>query len=185
MKLIVGLGNPGKEYEKTRHNAGFMVIDALMEMLNLELDKSKFNAIYTVYRYKDDKIIFAKPLTYMNNSGEAVQALMKFYGISSEDLLVIHDDLDLPVGKLRIRYQGSSGGQKGMGSIINHVGTNEIKRIRVGISNNKLIDTKDYVLGKFSKEDQAILKDTMDRAAHAAVFFFDHSFEEVMSKFNG
>lgn len=185
MKLVVGLGNPGKEYEKTRHNAGFLLIDKLLDELSLTLDKNKFNAVYTVYRYKDDKIIIAKPLTYMNNSGEAVQALMKFYGIDSDDVIVIHDDLDLPVGKLRIRYQGSSGGQKGMGSIINHLGTNNIKRIRIGISNNKLIDTKDYVLGKFSKEEQTVLDETFNRAAHAVVYSFDHPFEEVMSKFNG
>ncbi|MDO4198284.1 MAG: aminoacyl-tRNA hydrolase [Erysipelotrichaceae bacterium] len=184
MKLIAGLGNPGKEYDTTRHNAGFMAMDRILDKLSISLDKNKFNAVYTIYRYKDEKVIFVKPLTYMNLSGEAVQALMNFYDIDVKDILIIHDDLDLPVGKLRIRYQGSSGGQKGMGSIINHLGTSDINRIRIGISNDKLIDTKDYVLGKFSKEDKEILDITLDKAAEAALYFLDHPIEEVMSKFN-
>ncbi len=184
MKLIVGLGNPGKEYEKTRHNAGFLLIDRLCEKLGLKLDKNKCKALYGIYRHNGEKIIIAKPQTYMNLSGDAVSSLMHFYGIKTEDLIVIHDDLDLPVGKLRLRLQGSSGGQKGMASIIDALGTNAINRIRIGISNDKDIDTKDYVLGRFSKEDEAVLRDVLDKGADAVIYAFDHDFDLVMTKFN-
>ena len=184
MKLIVGLGNPGIEYAKTRHNAGFLLIDRLCEKLNVTLDKNKCRAIYGIYRYKNDRIIIAKPQTYMNLSGESVVSLMHFYGITAEDLIVVHDDLDLPVGKLRLRRQGSSGGQKGMGNIIQLVGTSKIDRIRIGISNDKMIDTKDYVLGRFSPEDMKVLDEVLDKGADALIYAFDHDFDLVMSKFN-
>ncbi|MCR4633009.1 MAG: aminoacyl-tRNA hydrolase [Erysipelotrichaceae bacterium] len=185
MKLIVGLGNPGSEYEKTRHNAGFLLIDRLCEKLPLELDKSKCRARYGIFRYKGERIIVAKPQTYMNLSGEAVVSLMHFYGIDVSDLIVVHDDLDLPVGKLRLRRQGSSGGQKGMGNIIQLLGTSKIDRIRIGISNDKKIDTKDYVLSSFSKEDEKILDEVFDKGAEALIYAFDHDFDLVMSKYNG
>jgi len=184
MKLIVGLGNPGKEYENTRHNAGFCVVDKLASKLNVELDKSKCKAIYGLYRYKDEKIIIAKPQTYMNLSGESVIALMKFYDIDIKDVIVIHDDLDLPLGKLRLRYQGSCGGQNGMRNIIALTHTDKINRIRVGISKDSNIDTKDYVLGKFSKQEKEIFNETTDRAVDAIIYSFDHNYDEVMSKFN-
>ena len=184
MKLIVGLGNPGKEYEKTRHNVGFLTLDKLAKKINMDFDKNKCKANYGIYKHNDEKIIIAKPQTYMNSSGEAVISLMKFYDIDIKDVIVIHDDLDLPVGKLRIRYQGSCGGQNGMRSIIDLVGTDKINRIRIGISNNKLIDTVDYVLGKFPKEDLTIINETLDKAVDAIIYSFDYNFEEVMSKFN-
>lgn len=184
MKLIVGLGNPGKEYEKTRHNVGFMTLDKLAKKLDVTFDKNKCKANYGIYKYNDEKVILAKPQTYMNSSGESVISLMKFYDIDIKDVIVIHDDLDLPVGKLRIRYQGSCGGQNGMRSIIDLVKTDKINRIRIGISNNKLMDTKDYVLGKFSKEDLTIVNETINKAVDALIYSFDHNFEEVMSKFN-
>ena len=184
MKLIVGLGNPGKEYDNTRHNAGFMVVDKIATKLNVELDKSKCKAIYGVCKYKDEKIIIAKPQTYMNLSGESVVSLMKFYDVDVKDLIVVHDDLDLPLGKIRIRYQGSCGGQNGMRNIIDLLGTSQINRIRLGVSNDKTIDTKDYVLSKFSKADFEVFKKTIDKASDAIIYSFDHNFEEVMSKFN-
>ena len=184
MKLIVGLGNPGNEYQKARHNAGFLVIDRLCEKLDLKLDKSKCKALYGIHRHKVDKIIIAKPQTYMNLSGEAVRSLMKFYDVALEDLIVIHDDLDLPLGKLRLRRKGSSGGQKGMGNIISLLGSEEINRIRVGISHDRNIDTVDYVLGRFSPEEKKILDETLDKASDALIFSFDHDFEDVMSNFN-
>jgi PTH1 family peptidyl-tRNA hydrolase len=184
MKLIVGLGNPGTEYQKTRHNAGFLVIDRLCEKLGLKLDKNKCKALYGIHRYKGDKIIVAKPQTYMNLSGEAVRSLMKFYDVPLEDLIVVHDDLDLPLGKLRLRSKGSSGGQKGMANIIDLLGSQDIDRIRVGISHDRNIETVDYVLGRFSNEDMKILDETLDKAADALIYSFDHPFDEVMSKFN-
>ena len=184
MKLVVGLGNPGKEYEKTRHNAGFLVINKLVEKLNIELDKNKCKSIYGIYRHNGEKIIIAEPQTYMNLSGEAVTSLMKFYDIDIKDVIIVHDDLDLPVGKIRIRYQGSCGGQNGMRNIIALTGTSNINRIRLGISNDKKIDTKDYVLGRFSKEESVIFNEAVDKASEAIIYSFDHNFEEVMSKFN-
>ena len=184
MKLIVGLGNPGMEYVKTRHNAGFLLIDRLCEKLDLTLDKSKCKAIYGIYRHKGEKIIIAKPQTYMNLSGQAVISLMHFYDVATEDLIVVHDDLDLPLGKLRLRSQGSSGGQKGMGNIIDLLGTSKINRIRIGISNDKQIDTKDYVLGRFSSEDEKVLDEVLEKGADALIYAFDHDYDLVMSKFN-
>ncbi|MBQ6478787.1 MAG: aminoacyl-tRNA hydrolase [Erysipelotrichaceae bacterium] len=185
MKLIVGLGNPGLEYSKTRHNAGFLLIDKVADKLNVSLDKNKCKALYGIYRKGNEKIILAKPQTYMNLSGDAVRSLMHFYQIDTKDLMVIHDDLDLPLGKLRLRRQGSSGGQKGMGNIIDRLGTSRIDRIRIGISNDKNIDAKDYVLGRFGTEEKAIMKEVLERAAQAVIYSFDHDFDEVMSKFNG
>jgi len=184
MKLIVGLGNPGKEYENTRHNVGFCVVDSLCEKLNVEFDKSKCKAIYGIYRYNGEKIIIAKPQTYMNLSGESVVSLMKFYDIDIKDVIVVHDDLDLPLGKLRLRYQGSCGGQNGMRSIINLTHTDQINRIRVGISNDKSIDAKDYVLGKFNQDERTIFNEVKDKAVQALIYSFDHNYDEVMSKFN-
>ncbi|MBP5279077.1 MAG: aminoacyl-tRNA hydrolase [Erysipelotrichaceae bacterium] len=184
MKLIVGLGNPGIEYEKTRHNTGFLLIDRLCDKLNVTLDKNKCKAIYGIYRHGSEKIIIAKPQTYMNLSGQSVSSLMKFYDIPVEDLIVVHDDLDLPLGKLRLRDQGSSGGQKGMGNIIQLLGTQQINRVRVGISNDKSRDTKDYVLSRFSKEEVPVLEEVLDKGSDALVYALDHDFEEVMSKFN-
>ena len=185
MRVIVGLGNPGKEYEKTRHNAGFCVIDHLLDKLNISLDQDDFKGHYTIYRHNGEKIIIVEPQTFMNLSGECVSALMSFYKVSPDDLLVVHDDLDLPFGKLRLRTSGSSGGQKGMGNIITLLGTQNIKRIRFGISNNKQIDTADYVLGKFPKEDEEILNQTIDKASEAILYWLDEpDFNKVMSKFN-
>ena len=183
-KLIVGLGNPGKEYDKTRHNAGFFVIDKLISHLNISLDKNKFKAEYTIYKNNGENIIIAKPQTYMNLSGEAVVELMNFYNISMEDIIIVHDDLDLPLGKIRLRKKGSSAGQKGMGNIIDLLGSKDINRIRIGISNDKQIDTKDYVLGKFNDEDFKIYEESINKAKDALLYSLDHGFEEVMSKFN-
>ena len=184
MKLIVGLGNPGIEYEKTRHNTGFLLIDRLCEKLDVVLDKNKCKANYGIYRHKGEKVIIAKPQTYMNLSGMAVSSLMRFYDIPVEDLIVVHDDLDLPTGKLRLRRKGSSGGQKGMGNIITQLGTQDINRIRVGISNDKNRDTKDYVLSAFSKDELPVLNEALDKGSDALIYSIDHDFDEVMSKFN-
>lgn len=184
MKLIVGLGNPGIEYEKTRHNTGFLLIDRLCEKLDVILDKNKCKANYGIYRHKGEKVIIAKPQTYMNLSGMAVSSMMRFYDIPVEDLIVVHDDLDLPTGKLRLRRKGSSGGQKGMGNIITQLGTQDINRIRVGISNDKNRDTKDYVLSAFSKDELPVLNEALDKGSDALIYSLDHDFDEVMSKFN-
>ena len=185
MKLIVGLGNPGKKYENTRHNTGFAVIDRTLAKLNVELDKNKFNADYTMINRNGEKIYILKPLTYMNLSGEAVAPFMKYFGIEPEDLVVIHDDLDLPVGKIRLRQSGSCGGQNGMRNIIDLLGDSNIKRIRVGIGKDPLIPVVDYVLGKTKKEDLEVYNQALDKASDALIYWLDHDdFSKVMSNFN-
>ena len=185
MKLIVGLGNPGKKYENTRHNTGFAVIDKTLAKLNVELDKNKFNAYYTMINRNGEKIYILKPLTYMNLSGEAVAPFMKYFGIEPEDLVVVHDDLDLPVGKIRLRQSGSCGGQNGMRNIIDLLGDSNIKRIRVGIGKDPLIPVVDYVLGKTKKEDLEVYNQALDKASDALIYWLDHDdFSKVMSNFN-
>ena len=133
MKLIVGLGNPGKQFDRTRHNIGFEVLDYMSEYFQIPLDKSKFKGIYGVGIIAGEKVILLKPLTYMNLSGESIRPIMDYYNIGIEGLVVIYDDLDLPVGKIRLRQKGSSGGHNGIKSTIQHVGTEKFNRIRVGI----------------------------------------------------
>ena len=185
MRLFVGLGNPGKKYEKTRHNAGFFVIDKLLEKLDLKLDEEMCNAFYTIYRNSREKVIIAKPQTYMNLSGEAVLDLMKYFKLSYEDIVVVHDDLDLPVGKIRLRTSGSSAGQKGMGNIIDLLHTKDIKRIRVGIDKNPNIEIVDYVLGKVPKEDFALYEQSINKAADALQYYLkEKDFSKVMNVYN-
>ena len=130
MKLIIGLGNPGKEYENTRHNTGFMVLDRLSEKLNIEMTQNKFKGLYGKSKYKGEDVILLKPQTYMNLSGESVRQVMDFFKINQEDILVIYDDLDMPVGKLRLRQSGSAGGHNGIKNIILHTGSQNFNRIR-------------------------------------------------------
>lgn len=184
MKLIVGLGNPGKEYERTRHNAGFMAIDKLAEMIDVRFTQKQFNAAIGTAVVKGEKVILMKPETYMNNSGEAVLAAVRYYKIDTQDVLVLHDDLDLPVGKIRIRYQGSSGGQKGLKNIIDLLKTQDIKRIRIGIGKDPIIPVIDYVLGKIPKEQEEVFDDSLERAAKAARASLVLSFQDVMNRYN-
>ena len=149
MKLVVGLGNKGREYENTRHNMGFMLVDRYLQYKNItDKFKEKFNAMYIETTINNEKVIFIKPMTYMNNSGIAVRSFVDFYKLNSEDVLVISDDLDLDLGKFRLRRNGSSGGHNGLKSIISHLGTNNFKRLRIGISNDKVLD--DYFVMDFT-----------------------------------
>lgn len=184
MKLIVGLGNPGKEYEKTRHNAGFMCIDEVANKLNLTFDTKKFKSLMATGFVNGEKVILLKPQTYMNLSGEAVGECVRFYNIDIEDICVLVDDLDLPVGKIRLRYKGSSGGQNGLKNIIAHLKTQDFKRIRIGIGHDRIIETKDYVLGKISKEDEKLFAQARSKASDAAIAFISKPFEKVMGEFN-
>ena len=180
MKMIVGLGNPGKQYERTRHNSGFMAIDKVAEKLNLNIDKKEFAALTA----KNNQVILVKPQTYMNNSGEAVSQIMKYYHIDINDLLIIYDDLDLKYGQLRLRIKGSSGGHNGIKSIINYIHSENFKRIRIGIEKNPLIETADYVLGKVEKDKQQLFDDSIEKASQAAIEFITDEFEKIMNKFN-
>lgn len=185
MKLIVGLGNPGKQYEQTRHNIGFEVIDALSNRLQIPLDQAKFKGIYGYRVIDGEKVFLLKPLTYMNLSGESVIALMNYYEIAEEDLVVIYDDLDLPVGKIRLRQKGSAGGHNGIKSIISHLGTNEFNRIRVGINRpTNGMPIVDYVLGKFLKEEAEIVKTAVEKGAEACEEWIRKPFLEVMNTYN-
>lgn len=184
MKLIVGLGNPTKEYEKTRHNTGFMVMDALAREFNVEIKTSKFKGEYVKFKYLGEDVILLKPMTYMNSSGESVGAIMRFFKLDIDDLLIIYDDLDMPVGKLRLRERGSAGGHNGIKSIIAHVGSQNFKRIRVGIDKNPRIPVIDYVLGKFTKDEQALIEEGISNAVKAVIVYLDKGFNYAMNEFN-
>ena len=186
MKLIIGLGNPGKLYENTRHNIGFNVIDALAEKWSAPLNQSKFNGMYTVVHRPEGKVILLKPLTYMNLSGECVRPLMDYYDIDVEDIVVIYDDLDLETGKLRLREKGSAGGHNGIKSLIQHLGTQQFNRIRVGVSRPPAgMKVADYVLSKFSKDDQPIVQDAVKKSVDAVEASLSKKFIDVMNQFNG
>ena len=184
MKLIVGLGNPGKEYENTRHNAGFKFIDKFAKSKNLEFNKEKFNGLYTEFNYKAEKIILLKPQKYMNLSGEVVIKFKDFFKINLEDILIICDDLDTELGKIKIKYKGSSGGHNGLKNIENHLHSNEYKRIKIGISSNKNHNKIDYVIGKMPKEDLNILEKVTDNAEQILTDFLNISFDNLMNKYN-
>ena len=184
MKLIVGLGNVGKEYENTRHNMGFMLVDRYLEYKNIPLKfKEKFNAMYVETAINNEKVIFIKPTTYMNNSGIAVRAFLDFYKLDVQDVLVISDDLDLDLGKFRLRRNGSSGGHNGLKSIISHLGTDGFKRLRIGISNDK-DDVINYVLSKFSKKELNEIDTMFDTLVNVLDDYFVMDFTSLMSKYN-
>ncbi|WP_050637869.1 aminoacyl-tRNA hydrolase [Candidatus Stoquefichus sp. SB1] len=184
MKLIVGLGNPGKEYDKTRHNVGFMVMDRLADVLNVSIDMKKFKGEYAKLKYQGEDVILLKPMTYMNNSGESVIQVMNYFKIDVDDLLVIYDDMDMPVGKLRLRESGSAGGHNGVKSLIAHVGTQSFKRIRVGIDKHPHIKVIDYVLGKFTKDEQPLIDEGIENAVKAVEVFLQKDFVAAMNGFN-
>ena len=187
MKLIVGLGNPGKEYEKTRHNAGFMALDKLADKLGVSVTTAKWNALIAVTRIEGQAVVLMKPLTYMNLSGSAVSQAVQFYKIGNCDILVMHDDMDLPVGSLRIRKKGSSGGQKGMESILSSLQTKDINRIRIGVGRDKTRDhdeVPDWVLSPIPKAEQEAFNAAITGASLAAYAWVHEPMDIVMSKFN-
>ena len=184
MKLIVGLGNPGKEYAGTRHNCGFMVIDRLASKLNVDVDQNKFKGLYAKVKYHGEDIILLKPQTYMNLSGESVNAVMNFFKIDKDDLLVIYDDLDMPVSKLRLRKTGSAGGHNGIKNIIAHLNSQDFKRIRVGIDRHKYMNVADYVLSRFSKVESEAIEQGIENAANAVLDYLDNDFNHAMNYYN-
>lgn len=185
MKLIVGLGNPGKQYEKTRHNVGFDVIDELSDQLNIALDQLKFKGLFGSGFVGTEKVLLLKPLTYMNLSGESIRAVMDYFEIDTDDLLVIYDDLDIPVGKMRLRQKGSAGGHNGIKSTIAHLGTQEFNRIRIGVDRPQNgMSVSNYVLSKFTLEEQPIIQETIKRSASACQSWFSQPFLQVMNEFN-
>ncbi len=184
MKIIVGLGNPTKEYENTRHNVGFMVIDELMNKWSTPSMKQQFKGEVVKVKRNGEDIILLKPLTYMNLSGESLIQVMNFYKVPVEDVLVIYDDLDIPTGKLRLRQSGSAGGHNGIKSIIQHVQTQNFQRLRVGIDRDSRIPVVNYVLGKFTKEEKPLIDEGILQATQAIDVFIDKGFTAAMNQFN-
>ena len=184
LKLIVGLGNPGREYERTRHNIGFMAIDRIIDSLGIKFDKTKFNGSYCVSNINGEKVMFLKPLEYMNLSGNVIGRFVKFFDIDVSDILIIHDDLDMDLGRIKLRPRGSSGGHNGLKNIEANLGTQDYKRVKIGISNDKRFDTKDYVLGRFSSSDMEILNSILDKMPDIFNDFLSISFEMLMNKYN-
>jgi PTH1 family peptidyl-tRNA hydrolase len=183
--LFIGLGNPGREYKFTRHSIGFMIIDALSNQLTIKITKVKSKALIGTGSYLENKIILAKPQTFMNLSGQSVASLVKFYKFPLEHTLIIHDDLDLPFGTLRLRPSGSSGGQKGIGSVIQTLGTDQIPRLRVGIGRPPgRMDPVNYVLQRFSSQEEDLLEDVIDRACKACLSTIDIGIDQTMTRFN-
>ena len=191
--LIVGLGNPSRKYRENRHNIGFMLIDRLAIKLNVRFTRLQSKALVATANYKPQKagasefkIILAKPQTFMNLSGQSVQGLVRFYKLPLTNLLVAHDDLDLPPGTIRIRPDGGSAGQKGMESIIERLGTDEFPRLRLGIGRPPgRMEAPDYVLQDFSAGEMTVISETLNRAVEAALTLVTEGLDEAMNKFNG
>ena len=185
MKLIVGLGNPGKEYENTRHNIGFMAIDNYVKLHNLGDFKEKFNGLYLKYQLGDEQVILVKPLSFMNLSGDVVRKYVDYFKVDINDILIIHDDLDMPVGKIKLKFGGSSGGHNGIKDISLKLGTEDYKKLKVGIANNKNMDTKDYVLGRFSSEEKVLIDEAITETGKIIDDYFKYPFNDLMSRYNG
>ena len=184
-KLLVGLGNPGDKYFETKHNVGFMLIDQLAKKQNVTFTHDKiFQADLASFFLNGEKIYLVKPTTFMNESGKAVQALLTYYGLDIDDLLVIYDDLDMPVGKLRLRKTGSAGGHNGIKNIIAHLSSQDFKRIRVGIDRHKYMKVVDYVLSRFAKEETEAINQGIDKASDAVLDYLDHDFDYIMNRYN-
>lgn len=184
IKLVVGLGNPGKQYNNTRHNMGFMVIDEIARRLEVFKWKERDGAQYFDCYLDLAHIIFMKPQEYINLSGDVLIRFVRYFNIKTEDILVISDDLDLPIGTIKLKEKGSSGGHNGLKNIAERLKTIQYRRIKIGISNDKNLDTKDYVLGKLSQKEQRHLKPAIDAAADAVLASFHTPFPELMSKYN-
>lgn len=185
--LIAGLGNPGLQYEKTRHNAGFMAADKIAEKYGVQFTKRKFDSIYGEFTLGKTKVLLLKPQTYMNNSGSAISAAAKFYKIPTDRIIIMFDDISLDVGKLRMRRKGSHGGHNGIKDIIELMGTDEIMRIKIGVGErtNRDYDLKDWVLGKIPAEVLPEFEKALDRAADAAAEIIQNGIDSAMNRYNG
>ena len=183
--LIVGLGNPGQKYEHTRHNMGFLTVDLLAEMLGVKLNKVKFKAAYNIVKFAGCKCLVMKPQTYMNLSGEAVREAAQFYKIPAERVLVIYDDVSLPVGKLRVRPSGSAGGHNGIKNIIAHLGTQSFPRVKIGVAApGEEGDMVDGVIGVPSQAERKILAESFEKAIGAAECIIQKGCQQAMNSFN-
>lgn len=186
MYLIVGLGNPGKEYDNTRHNIGFSVIEKLAERNNIKLNKMKFNAVYGDGLIDGEKVILAKPQTYMNNSGVAVQEIKNFYKIDEDKIIVIVDDIDIDFAAIRIKQKGSAGSHNGLKSIIKHLSTPNFPRVKLGVGKKKHPnqDLADFVLSKFDKDEQPYIDETVENSSKAIEEIVSNGILDAMNKYN-
>ncbi|MBO4289547.1 MAG: aminoacyl-tRNA hydrolase [Lachnospiraceae bacterium] len=184
MKLIVGLGNPSDRYAHTRHNLGFDAVDKLAELLGCRVNKREKKALTGSVLYRGEKVLLAKPQTYMNLSGESVRPLMDYYHVAPEDLFVLVDDVNLDIGMLRIRRGGSDGGHNGLKSITEHLGTKDYARLRIGAGAPPAGGLVDFVLSGFSKEDRAVIDETIEDAAEACLVFISQGVDVAMNRFN-
>ena len=185
MYLIVGLANPTREYEHTRHNAGFDAVDMLADRLNISVKEKKHKGLCGKGMLGAEKVILLKPQTYMNLSGESVRAAADFYKIDHEHIIVMYDDIDLDVGKLRVRAKGSAGGHNGIKNIIAHLGTQEFPRVRIGVgAKPDRMDLADYVLGRFPQVEQSVMEDAFKEAAEAAAAIVEDGIDAAMNRFN-
>ncbi len=184
MYVIVGLGNPGLKYSQSRHNVGFMCMDFLSEKLGIKIDKIKFKALIGEGNYNGEKVILVKPQTFMNLSGESVQAIVNFYKVPHQNLFVVYDDIDIDLGKLRIRKQGSSGTHNGMRNIIYLLGFDDFPRFRIGVSKPQNMDLADFVLSGFSKEEQKKLIETLNKCSDACLNAITDGIDSAMNNFN-
>lgn len=185
LKLVIGLGNPGKEYARTRHNAGFMVVERLADAFRISMDKNKFDTIYGKGKIQAKDVMLAKPQAFMNRSGPPVQKLAGFYRISCEDMLIIHDDIDLAFGRIKIKEKGGDGGHKGIRSIKDALGGGNFTRLRIGIGRSEAgADVVDHVLGRFDPEEKALLDKIIATAMDAVLTILCEGAKEGMNRFN-
>lgn len=184
--LIVGLGNPGEKYEKTRHNIGFLALDYIAEKQNIKINRSKFKALVCDSDINGKRVLFMKPQTFMNNSGEAVREAVDFYKIPIENVVVIYDDISLQPGKMRIRLKGSDGGHNGIKSIIHHLNSNEFPRVKIGVGAkpNPDYDLADWVLGNIPKNDQEVMMSCIENTYESVKLMVDGNANKAMEKFN-
>jgi len=185
VKLIVGLGNPGKEYEGTRHNVGFEVLDRLSSSLNIEVKKKKFGGLIGEGAFGDSKVLLVKPQEYMNLSGQCVATVAGFYKVNREDIMVLTDDLALEPGCIRLRQKGSAGGHNGLQDIIDKLGDDVFARVRIGIGKSERIPTKTYVLGRPSLADRTLIKRAQERAKESVICWMREGIDSAMNKYNG
>ena len=185
--LIVGLGNPGREYEKTRHNAGFRCLDLLADQLNVKVDKLKYQGLYCQTTYKGKKLFLLKPQTYMNLSGRSVLQLSAYFNIPPQRIIVMFDDISLEPGRLRVRANGSAGGHNGIKSIISEIGSQEFPRVKIGVGAkaHPEQDLADWVLSTFSAAEETAVTSSVARAADAALCIIDHGVPEAANRYNG
>ena len=185
MFVIVGLGNPGRKYQNTRHNLGFITLDRLAEKHNIKVSKIAFKALVGEGSINNQKILLVKPQTYMNLSGESVREVLSYYKVDTENLIIIYDDIDIETGKLRIRKKGSAGSHNGMKSVIYQIKSEDFPRIRIGIGGHRKMSLRDFVTGGFSKEEKPLLEDAVERGVVAVESIIIKGIDEAMNKHNG